>query len=71
MGGAKQPQQFFIAAYFLDNLDLVVNIDGFIDGFNDTQGPTSFPFIHWTFPYYLYGFTIAPLKEALLRALVG
>ena len=31
MGGAKQPQQFFIAAYFLDNLDIIVNIDGYND----------------------------------------
>lgn len=31
MGAAKQPQQFFIATYFLDQLDLVINIDGFND----------------------------------------
>lgn len=30
-GGYKQPQQFFVAAYFLENLDLVINIDGFND----------------------------------------
>lgn len=30
-GGFKQPQQFFVAAYFMDNLDLVINIDGFND----------------------------------------
>jgi hypothetical protein len=31
LGGFKQPQQFFIATYFMDNLDLVINIDGFND----------------------------------------
>ena len=31
LGGGKQPQQFFIATYFMDNLDLVINIDGFND----------------------------------------
>ena len=30
-GGYKQPQQFFIAAYFMDKLDMVINIDGFND----------------------------------------
>ena len=30
-GGFKQPQQFFVAAYFIDKLDLVINIDGFND----------------------------------------
>ena len=30
-GGYKQPQQFFIAAFFMDKLDLVINIDGFND----------------------------------------
>ena len=30
-GGFKQPQQFFVAAYFMDKLDLVINIDGFND----------------------------------------
>jgi len=30
-GGYKQPQQFFVAAYFMDKLDLVINIDGFND----------------------------------------
>jgi len=28
-GGFKQPQQFFVATYFMDQLDLVINIDGF------------------------------------------
>ena len=30
-GGYKQPQQFFIAAFFMDQLDLVINLDGFND----------------------------------------
>ena len=30
-GGYKQPQQFFVAAFFMDKLDLVINIDGFND----------------------------------------
>lgn len=28
LGGGKQPQQFFISAYFIGKLDLVINIDG-------------------------------------------
>lgn len=28
-GGYKQPQQFFIASYFVDKVDLFINIDGF------------------------------------------
>ncbi len=31
LGGGKQPQQFFIAAYFMEKLDLVINIDGLKD----------------------------------------
>jgi hypothetical protein len=31
MGSAKQPQQFFIATYFLDQLDIMINIDGLND----------------------------------------
>ena len=31
LGGGKQPQQFFIAAYFMDKLDLIINIDGYND----------------------------------------
>ncbi len=31
IGGFKQPQQFFVAAYFMDKLDLVINIDGLND----------------------------------------
>jgi hypothetical protein len=46
MGGAKQPQQFFIAAYFLDSLDLVVNIDGF----NDVQQTNFLPVYPLDFP---------------------
>ena len=30
-GGFKQPQQFFAVAYFIDKLDLVINIDGYND----------------------------------------
>ena len=30
-GGYKQPQQFFVATYFMDRLDLVINLDGFND----------------------------------------
>ena len=30
-GGYKQPQQFFVAVYFMDRLDLVINVDGFND----------------------------------------
>jgi hypothetical protein len=30
-GGFKQPQQFFVVAYYMDKLDLVINIDGFND----------------------------------------
>ena len=30
-GGFKQPQQFFVAAYFMDKLDLVINLDGLND----------------------------------------
>ncbi len=30
-GGYKQPQQFFIATYFMDKLDLIINLDGFND----------------------------------------
>jgi hypothetical protein len=30
-GGYKQPQQFFVAVYFMDKLDLVINLDGFND----------------------------------------
>ena len=30
-GGYKQPQQFFVATYFMDRLDLVINVDGFND----------------------------------------
>jgi len=31
MGGGKQPQQFFVSAYFLEHLDLVINVDGLND----------------------------------------
>ena len=30
-GGYKQPQQYFVATYFMDKLDFVINIDGFND----------------------------------------
>jgi hypothetical protein len=30
-GGYKQPQQFFVATYFMDKLDLLINLDGFND----------------------------------------
>jgi hypothetical protein len=46
MGGAKQPQQFFVAVYFLDNLDLVVNIDGF----NDSDQASFLPVYPLDFP---------------------
>lgn len=46
MGGAKQPQQFFIAAYFLESLDLVVNIDGF----NDSDQASFLPVYPLDFP---------------------
>jgi len=46
LGGGKQPQQFFIAAYFLDSLDLIVNIDGF----NEALGAHYLPVYPLDFP---------------------
>jgi hypothetical protein len=30
-GGYKQPQQFFVSVYFMEQLDLIINLDGFND----------------------------------------
>ncbi|MBA5866881.1 MAG: hypothetical protein GDA67_09350 [Nitrospira sp. CR1.3] len=46
MGGAKQPQQFFISTYFLEDLDLVINIDGW----NDTLHHNLLPVYPLDFP---------------------
>jgi len=45
-GGYKQPQQFFVATYFMDKLDLVINVDGF----NDAQPSHLMPVYPLDFP---------------------
>jgi hypothetical protein len=45
-GGYKQPQQFFIATYFMNKLDLVINVDGF----NDAQPSHLLPVYPLEFP---------------------
>jgi hypothetical protein len=47
-GGYKQPQQFFVAAYFADKLDLVINIDGY----NDAQPAHLLPVYPLEFPNF-------------------
>ena len=47
-GGFKQPQQFFVAAYFVDKLDLVINIDGL----NDAQPGHLLPVYPLEFPNF-------------------
>ena len=46
MGGGKQPQQFFISAYFSNDLDMVINIDGF----NETGSEHFLPIYPLDFP---------------------
>ncbi len=46
LGGGKQPQQFFIAAYFREKLDLIINLDGW----NDTQSSHFLPIYPLDFP---------------------
>jgi hypothetical protein len=45
-GGYKQPQQFFVSAYFMDKLDLIINIDGF----NDAMSSHLLPIYPLEFP---------------------
>ena len=54
-GGFKQPQQFFVAAYFMDKLDLVINLDGL----NDAQPNHLLPVYPLEFPNFpqFYGRT--------------
>ena len=47
-GGYKQPQQFFVAAYFSDKLDLVINLDGL----NDAQPAHLLPVYPLEFPNF-------------------
>jgi hypothetical protein len=47
-GGFKQPQQFFVAAYFMDKLDLIINIDGL----NDAQPSHLLPVYPLEFPNF-------------------
>jgi hypothetical protein len=52
MGGVKQPQQFFMASYFSNNLDMVINIDGFNETGIDhllPVYPLDFPFLSLKF----------------------
>ena len=46
LGGAKQPQQFFISVYYMDKLDLIINIDGY----NDAVSSHLLPFYPLEFP---------------------
>jgi hypothetical protein len=63
VGGYKQPQQFVIASYFLENFDMTVNIDGLnkiILPDLDPVYPTDFP--HFTLRLYARdGFSLSPL----------
>lgn len=48
-GGYKQPQQFFILSYLIDQVDLVINIDGFnelMSHDDDFYSPLEYP-IFW------------------------
>jgi hypothetical protein len=45
-GGYKQPQQFFIASYFMDRIDLMINLDGF----NDVASRNFYPLFPMEFP---------------------
>jgi hypothetical protein len=47
-GGFKQPQQFFVAAYFVDKLDLIINVDGL----NDAQPGHLLPVYPLEFPNF-------------------
>jgi hypothetical protein len=63
VGGYKQPQQFIVASYFLENFDMTVNIDGLneivLPDLNPVY-PTDFP--HFTLRLYARdGFSFSPL----------
>jgi hypothetical protein len=68
-GGYKQPQQFIVASYFLDSLDLTVNIDGLNEiAVQDLSPlyPTDFP--HLTLRLYAReGFRLSPFLVNSLK----
>jgi hypothetical protein len=46
LGGYKQPQQFFVASFYLDRIDLLINFDGFNEMMSQDYWPlfpTEFP----------------------------
>jgi hypothetical protein len=46
LGGYKQPQQFFIASFYLDRIDLLINLDGYNEMMSQDYWPlfpTEFP----------------------------
>ena len=47
-GGHKQPQQFFVASYFIENVDLTINIEGF----NEINSPDFSPLYPPDFPNF-------------------
>jgi hypothetical protein len=61
-GGYKQPQQFIVASYFLDSLDLTVNIDGLNEIATQDLSPvypTDFPLLTLRL-YARDGFRLSP-----------
>ena len=63
VGGYKQPQQFIIASYFLESVDMTLNIDGLNEIIIPDLDPvysTDFP--HFTLRFYARdGFSLSPL----------
>ena len=67
LGGYKQPQQFIVASYFVESLDLTVNVDGLNEiAAQDLSPlyPTDFP--HLTLRLYARdGFRFSPFPRRL------
>ncbi|HEY8278388.1 MAG TPA: hypothetical protein VIH99_02110 [Bdellovibrionota bacterium] len=53
IGGFKQPQQFFVASYFADGVDLFINLDGFNELSAKANAPL-FPLDYPIAPYLLF-----------------
>jgi hypothetical protein len=66
-GGYKQPQQFFVVAYFIDKLDLVINIDGFNDALPFHLLPV-YPLEFPRFPQFLGRTSQGGIKTSIGRA---
>jgi hypothetical protein len=69
MGGGRQPQQFFVSAYFIDDLDMIINVDGL----NDVVGWHFLPVYPLEFPVtslkYLQRTSSGEVYRSLARAL--